>query len=146
VVVLGPTGINFAAGMSGGIAYVLDVDGRFRERCNTELVGFDTITPDEALELRGWIEEHERRTGSTVARALLADWERQLERFVKVMPHDYKRALAELADRRGRLPSEQAEPLAVGAVAANSDGQGVAVAGSAAEGGSDTAGHVPAGS
>ena len=54
VVVLGPTGLNFAAGMSGGVAYVLDVDGGFRSRCNTELVGFDEITPDEALELRGF--------------------------------------------------------------------------------------------
>ena len=52
VVVLGPTGLNFAAGMSGGIAYVLDGDGGFRDRCNTDLVGFDGITPDEAAELR----------------------------------------------------------------------------------------------
>jgi glutamate synthase (NADPH) large chain len=97
VVVLGPTGLNFAAGMSGGIAYVLDVDGGFRSRCNTELVGFDEITRDEELELRGWIAEHRERTGSAVAERLLADWERQLARFVKVMPHDYKRAMLELA-------------------------------------------------
>jgi glutamate synthase (NADPH) large chain len=95
VVVLGPTGLNFAAGMSGGIAYVLDVDGGFRSRCNTELVGFDEITCDEALELRGWIEEHGELTGSPVAERLLADWDAQLARFVKVMPHDYKRALLE---------------------------------------------------
>ena len=50
VVVLGPTGVNFAAGMSGGIAYVFDADGGFRNRCNTELVGFDAITPDESDE------------------------------------------------------------------------------------------------
>jgi len=96
VVVLGPTGLNFAAGMSGGIAYVFDVDGGFRSRCNTELVGFDEITPDEALELRGWIEEHAERTGSAVAERILAGWDAQLGRFVKVMPHDYKRALLEL--------------------------------------------------
>ena len=96
VVVLGPTGLNFAAGMSGGIAYVLDVDGVFRSHCNTELVGFDEITPDEALELRGWIAEHAERTASPVAEGLLADWDEGLGRFVKVMPHDYKRALAEL--------------------------------------------------
>jgi glutamate synthase domain-containing protein 2/glutamate synthase domain-containing protein 1/glutamate synthase domain-containing protein 3 len=95
VVVLGSTGLNFAAGMSGGIAYVLDVDGGFRSRCNTELVGFDEITRDETLELRGWIEEHLELTGSRVAERLLADWDAQLERFVKVMPHDYKRALLE---------------------------------------------------
>jgi glutamate synthase domain-containing protein 2/glutamate synthase domain-containing protein 1/glutamate synthase domain-containing protein 3 len=95
VVVLGGTGLNFAAGMSGGIAYVLDVDGGFRSRCNTELVGFDEIGGDEALELRGWIEEHGEQTGSPVADGLLADWDAQLARFVKVMPHDYKRALLE---------------------------------------------------
>ena len=97
VVILGPTGLNFAAGMSGGIAYVLDVDGGFRARCNTELVGFDDIAPDEAEELRTWIAEHEERTGSAVAGRLLDGWEAQLESFVKVMPHDYKRALAEAA-------------------------------------------------
>jgi glutamate synthase (NADPH/NADH) large chain/glutamate synthase (ferredoxin) len=95
VVVLGRTGLNFAAGMSGGIAYVLDVDGGFRSRCNTELVGFDEITCDEEAELRGWIEEHAERTGSPVAAGVLADWSAQLARFVKVMPHDYKRALLE---------------------------------------------------
>ena len=97
VVVLGPTGLNFAAGMSGGLAYVLDVDGEFRERCNTELVGFDTITPDDALGLRDLIAEHAARTGSPVAAGVLDGWDVQLQRFVKVMPHDYKRALAELA-------------------------------------------------
>jgi glutamate synthase domain-containing protein 2/glutamate synthase domain-containing protein 1/glutamate synthase domain-containing protein 3 len=102
VVVLGPTGLNFAAGMSGGIAYVLDVDGGFRSRCNTELVGFDEITPDEALELCGWIEQHGECTGSAVAERLLADWDDQLARFVKVMPHDYKRALLEASQEDGR--------------------------------------------
>jgi glutamate synthase (NADPH) large chain len=97
VVVLGPTGLNFAAGMSGGIAYVLDGDGGFRDRCNTDLVGFDGITPDEAVELRAWLEEHRERTGSPVAGRLLEDWGGTLNRFVKVMPDDYKRALSELA-------------------------------------------------
>jgi glutamate synthase domain-containing protein 2/glutamate synthase domain-containing protein 3 len=97
VVVLGPTGLNFAAGMSGGVAYVLDVDGAFRSRCNTELVGFDEITPDDALELRGLVEEHRLRTGSPVAERVLDAWDEELGRFVKVMPHDYKRALLELA-------------------------------------------------
>jgi glutamate synthase domain-containing protein 3 len=95
VVVLGRTGRNFAAGMSGGIAYVYDADGGFRGRCNTELVGFDAITPDESEDLRGWIREHGERTGSTVAARLLDDWHGTLNRIVKVMPHDYKRALAE---------------------------------------------------
>jgi glutamate synthase domain-containing protein 2/glutamate synthase domain-containing protein 1/glutamate synthase domain-containing protein 3 len=95
VVVLGRTGLNFAAGMSGGIAYVLDVDGGFRDRCNTELVGFDEISPEEAAELRAVVVEHAKRTDSELASRLLADWDAQLARFVKVMPHDYKSALAE---------------------------------------------------
>jgi glutamate synthase domain-containing protein 3 len=86
--------------MSGGVAYVLDVDGGFRSRCNTELVGFDEITPDEALELRGFVEEHRERTGSPVAQRVLDAWDVQLPRFVKVMPHDYKRALLELAEEK----------------------------------------------
>jgi glutamate synthase (NADPH/NADH) large chain len=100
VVVLGPTGLNFAAGMSGGIAYVLDSQEAFRSRCNTELVGFDEISADEALDLRGWIAEHAEWTGSPVARRVLDDWDTGLARFVKVMPHDYKRALTELASDR----------------------------------------------
>ena len=106
VIVLGPTGLNFAAGMSGGVAYVLDVDGGFRDCCNTDLVGFEEIAPDEAEELRGFVAEHQDRTGSEVAERLLADWPAALERFVKVMPHDYKRALAELA------AAEAPEPVA----------------------------------
>ena len=97
VVVLGKTGLNFAAGMSGGTAYVLDVDGDFREHCNTELVGFDEITPDDAIGLRDLIAEHAARTGSPVAAGVIEGWDVQLPRFVKVMPHDYKRALTELA-------------------------------------------------
>ena len=97
VVVLGPTGRNFAAGMSGGVAYVLDVDGRFESRCNFELVGFDEKDAQDERTLYDLISEHHRRTGSTVAEALLADWPTALQRFVKVMPHDYKKAMQELA-------------------------------------------------
>jgi glutamate synthase domain-containing protein 3 len=93
VVVLGPTGRNFAAGMSGGIAYVLDEGGTFGARCNRELVGLDPLEEEDVDELRALVEEHRARTGSTVAERLLADWDPG--RFVKVMPHDYKRALAE---------------------------------------------------
>ncbi|MDQ1422146.1 MAG: glutamate synthase large chain, partial [Acidimicrobiaceae bacterium] len=96
VVVLGPSGRNVAAGMSGGIAYVLDSDGSFAKRCNMAVVSFEEIDDDDAAELRALVAEHERRTGSTVAARLLDDWERSLELFVKVMPHDYKRALLEL--------------------------------------------------
>ena len=98
VVVLGATGINFAAGMSGGVAYVLDENGRFADRCNMGLVGFDEIAEADARELHALVEEHHLRTQSAVAARLLRDWDAALGHFVKVMPHDYKRALAELAE------------------------------------------------
>jgi glutamate synthase domain-containing protein 3 len=101
VVVLGPTGRNFAAGMSGGVAYVLDESGDFLQRCNMGMVGLDELDRADAIELRELIEEHGRRTGSPVAARVLADWQGLLERgaFVKVMPHDYKRVLRELAEQ-----------------------------------------------
>jgi glutamate synthase domain-containing protein 2/glutamate synthase domain-containing protein 1/glutamate synthase domain-containing protein 3 len=99
VVVLGPTGRNFAAGMSGGVAYVLDEDGSFAKRCNMGMVGFDDLAPADASELRALIEEHVQRTDSPVGARVLDEWEGLLARnaFVKVMPHDYKRVLQELA-------------------------------------------------
>ena len=98
VVVLGPTGRNFAAGMSGGIAYVYDKDRLFERRCNLELVDLGPLDGDDALEVQGLIKEHSARTGSLVGRNILASWERGArERFVKVMPRDYKRVLAERA-------------------------------------------------
>jgi glutamate synthase domain-containing protein 2/glutamate synthase domain-containing protein 1/glutamate synthase domain-containing protein 3 len=112
VVVLGPTGRNFAAGMSGGIAYVLDKDRQFARRCNTELVDLDPMGEEDAGEVRALISEHAQRTGSLVARNLLASWDRSRERFVKVMPRDYKRALEEQ-----RL-AEEAEPLQAGGAVA----------------------------
>jgi glutamate synthase domain-containing protein 3 len=96
VAILGPTGRNFAAGMSGGIAYVLDRDGAFARRCNMELVGFDEIGAADAIELHELIEEHHLRTLSGVAARVLESWDEWLPRFVKVMPHDYKRALADM--------------------------------------------------
>jgi glutamate synthase (NADPH/NADH) large chain/glutamate synthase (ferredoxin) len=109
VVVLGPTGRNFAAGMSGGVAYVLDdersgdeASGRGREtfaaRCNMGLVGFEEIEESEAIELHELIEEHHLRTQSPIAARILREWADHLPRFKKVMPHDYKRALRELAE------------------------------------------------
>jgi glutamate synthase domain-containing protein 2/glutamate synthase domain-containing protein 1/glutamate synthase domain-containing protein 3 len=101
VVVLGPTGRNFAAGMSGGVAYVLDEDGSFAERCNMGMVGFDALDQADAIELRALIEEHRERTDSSVAARVLGEWNELLQRgaFVKVMPHDYKRVLRELAEQ-----------------------------------------------
>ncbi len=105
VVVLGPTGRNFAAGMSGGIAYVYDRDRRFEGRCNLELVELEPLSEADQDEVKTLISEHAQRTGSLVARNLLATWERASERFVKVMPRDYKRVMAERAEQ------EQAEAL-----------------------------------
>jgi glutamate synthase (NADPH/NADH) large chain len=116
VVVLGKTGRNFAAGMSGGIAYVYDEDGQFARRCNTAMVGLEKVLPaaeqeatvdraiwhrgqtDEAL-LRKLLEDHYRWTGSRRARDLLDHWSEARGRFVKVFPHEYKRALAQLHAR-----------------------------------------------
>ncbi len=100
VVVLGTTGRNFAAGMSGGVAYVYDKDRHFADRCNCELVELEQPTEADEEELKALISEHVARTGSMVGRNLLASWERGArERFVKVMPRDYRRALEERAER-----------------------------------------------
>jgi glutamate synthase domain-containing protein 3 len=98
VVVLGPVGRNFAAGMSGGIAYVWDQDGRARGRVNPGMVDLEPVAaPEDAAELRALVEEHARLTGSERAQRILATWEVQLAKFIKVLPRDYRRALAELA-------------------------------------------------
>jgi glutamate synthase domain-containing protein 2/glutamate synthase domain-containing protein 1/glutamate synthase domain-containing protein 3 len=116
VVVLGPTGRNFAAGMSGGIAYVYDNGRRLAERCNTELVDLEPVSAGEDEELRGLIAEHAQRTGSLIARNLLSQWERGArERFVRVMPRDYREALAGGADetasnRAGAQASAEQRP------------------------------------
>jgi glutamate synthase (NADPH) large chain len=97
-VVLGPVGRNFAAGMSGGIAYLWDPDGVSRPRVNLEMVDLEELVePREIEDLRALVAEHARLTGSSRARAILDDWDASLARFVKVMPRDYKRALAEMA-------------------------------------------------
>jgi glutamate synthase domain-containing protein 3 len=96
VVVLGSTGRNFAAGMSGGIAYVLDRDGGFAGRCNRELVELEPIEEGDAETIRRLVQGHLDHTGSPVAAAVLAGFDATLAQFVKVMPRDYKRALAEL--------------------------------------------------
>jgi glutamate synthase (NADPH) large chain len=98
VVVLGETGRNFAAGMSGGIAYVLDESGVFPGRCNTDLVDLEAPTSADLEEVRALIEEHRCRTGSAVAERLLQCWSDAAPAFVKVMPRDYKRALARQAE------------------------------------------------
>ena len=104
VVVLGRTGRNFAAGMSGGIAYVLDDDATFAARCNTELVGFDPVEETDVAAILALVSEHAERTGSPVAAEILASSGSVAERFVKVMPHDYKRALSDLEIERDDHP------------------------------------------
>ncbi len=98
-VILGSTGRNFAAGMSGGIAYVLDEAGDFiKNRCNPEMVDFDPLKDEDIAFLRERIEKHLELTGSPKAERLLSDWDNTLKKFVKVIPVDYKKALAMLAD------------------------------------------------
>ena len=96
VAILGETGRNFGAGMSGGVAYVLDVDGGFESRCNTETFELEALSEkSDIAELKQMIENHHRYTQSTLAESILNDWDQQLKRFVKVMPTDYKRVLME---------------------------------------------------
>lgn len=120
VVVLGMTGRNFAAGMSGGIAYVLDEDGSFGTRCNLSMVSLEPLLSsaeqdgrlsrdfwhlgetDESI-LRRCIETHMRRTGSARARVILDAWDEWRSKFVKVFPNEYRRALGELAERHRRI-------------------------------------------
>jgi glutamate synthase domain-containing protein 3 len=94
-VILGDTGRNFAAGMSGGIAYVFDRENKFDDYCNKELVDFDELEFEDITTLKELIEKHYKFTSSTVAKAILDDWQESLSKFVKVMPRDYKRVLME---------------------------------------------------
>ena len=132
VVVIGETGRNFAAGMSGGIAYVLDEAGTFAQRCNLSMVELEPVAAEEEVMLRylhsgGDLEahgrvdvmgdmsrfdaerlhqlvaNHARATGSTRARLILENWDAYLPKFRKVMPVEYRRALAELATRSERV-------------------------------------------
>jgi glutamate synthase (NADPH/NADH) large chain len=98
VAILGPTGVNFAAGMSGGIAYVLDETGLFGDRCNLGMVDLELMTePKDQEELRRMIEQHVKYTGSRRGQRILDDWGSSMPYFVKVFPTDYKRALGVLS-------------------------------------------------
>ena len=98
VVCLGETGRNFAAGMSGGISYIYDPEGKFPSRCNMGLVGLDKIeTVEEKEQVFAYIQEHVEVTGSTVGQGMLENWDKECKNFVKVFPHDYKRVLEENA-------------------------------------------------
>ena len=137
VVVLGQTGRNFAAGMSGGVAYVFDGAGDFASRCNLSMVDLEPVRSEElamenayhqtndlaahgrvdimsdmtrydAERLRHLIANHLKYTGSTRAREILDDWENSKTKFVKVMPVEYRRALNEMNARRGQSPQQKA--------------------------------------
>jgi glutamate synthase (ferredoxin) len=113
VVVLGQTGRNFAAGMSGGVAFVFDEGGDFATRCNLELVGLGGVEDRcEAAQLRDLVQRHASLTGSARAQALLADWPAALRRFVRVMPHDYQRVLEAQARMRERGLGEEEAVMA----------------------------------
>jgi glutamate synthase (NADPH/NADH) large chain len=117
VAVLGRTGRNFAAGMSGGVAYVYDEDGQFAKRCNTSMVSLEKVVPaaeqeatsdksvwhrgetDEAI-LKKLLNDHHRWTGSLRAREILDHWAEARAKFVKVFPNEYKRALGEMSAAR----------------------------------------------
>ncbi len=108
-VILGPTGRNFAAGMSGGIAFVFDEGGRFDQRCNRTMVDLEPVTDQRDIDiLRGFIERHVHFTGSTKGAAILAEWEGNLPRFVKVMPRDYKIALRMLEEEQMKAEQDLA--------------------------------------
>jgi glutamate synthase domain-containing protein 2/glutamate synthase domain-containing protein 1/glutamate synthase domain-containing protein 3 len=108
VAVLGPTGVNFAAGMSGGIAYVFDETGLFDDRCNLGMVDLELTTdPNDQLELRDMIEKHVKFTGSRRGRHILDNWQSSLPYFVKVFPTDYKRALGMFSREDEAVEREQ---------------------------------------
>jgi glutamate synthase (NADPH/NADH) large chain len=92
-VILGDTGRNFAAGMSGGVAYVYDPQGKFSKYCNKELIEFENLEYEDVDTLRTLIENHLKFTGSDVAEKIIKNWGNTLHNFVKVMPREYKAAL-----------------------------------------------------
>jgi glutamate synthase (NADPH/NADH) large chain/glutamate synthase (ferredoxin) len=129
VAVLGKTGRNFAAGMSGGIAYVYDEDGQFATRCNTAMVSMEKVLTEKEQEaalskdiwhrgqsdeaqLRKLLEDHHRWTGSKRARDLLDNWAESRAKFVKVFPNEYKRALGELAAKAKAADAKPAKSAA----------------------------------
>ena len=129
VVVLGKTGRNFAAGMSGGVAYVYDEDGQFAKRCNTASVKLEKVLPHDEFvasvprgvwhndqsdeqQLRALIEAHSRWTGSKRARDLLDNWAAARAKFVKVFPTEYQRALGEIYERKQKEKQAAQAPAA----------------------------------
>ena len=109
VAVVGPTGVNFAAGMSGGIAYVYDEDGLFDTRCNLDMVDLDLLDSRDQEELRSMLEAHFSRTGSAKVERVLSTWEHARGRFVKVFPMEYRRALGAMLRGDAETPRREKE-------------------------------------
>ncbi|MCC8189184.1 MAG: glutamate synthase subunit alpha, partial [Planctomycetes bacterium] len=109
VVVVGQTGVNFAAGMSGGLAYVYDEDGQFDTRCNLEMVDLDLLTPADEAKVQAMLREHVTRTGSPKVQEVLSAWNRVKARFVKVFPMEYRRAMGEMLRADAAIPRREKE-------------------------------------
>jgi glutamate synthase domain-containing protein 3 len=108
VVVLGRTGRNFAAGMSGGIAFVNDEDGDFKIRFNPGMADLEAVTDTQDIStLRSMIEAHAQHTGSSPAKRILAQWDDALPRFKKIMPRDYRRVLQERRKKQEMVEARQ---------------------------------------
>jgi glutamate synthase (ferredoxin) len=113
VVIIGPTGRNFAAGMSGGIAYVLDEHGAFEPNCNKEMVQLYSVEDPEEIELlHAMIQRHAQYTGSQQGWRVLALWDEMVPKFVKVLPNDYKRVLEALQRMKAAGMSEDEAAMA----------------------------------
>jgi len=109
VVVIGPTGRNFAAGMSGGLAFVLDANGDFKRHCNPEMVELEALDAEDIEQVKELLKRHVRYTNSTVAQKLLDNWKATQAKFLKVIPKDYKRVLAAITKaRQAGIPEDKA--------------------------------------
>jgi glutamate synthase domain-containing protein 2/glutamate synthase domain-containing protein 1/glutamate synthase domain-containing protein 3 len=107
IAILGPTGVNFAAGMSGGLAYVLDETGLFDGRCNLEMVDLESLNAIDERELRGMIERHAALTGSPRAKEILLDWPRWKDLFLKVLPMEYRMILGQMSREDAQTQREE---------------------------------------
>ncbi len=107
VIVLGATGRNFAAGMSGGFAYIFDESESFKDRCNMGMVELEELSAEDSTFVAQQLEDHVHFTGSQKAQRLLGDWENTLRRFVKVVPVEYRRVLMELAEKGPALEARR---------------------------------------
>lgn len=116
VVVLGKTGRNFAAGMSGGMAFVYDPEDKFDKHCNKELVDLEQLDVEDQIMIKGMISRHKQYTGSTVAAAILENWEESLQHFIKVMPTEFKAVLKRRKEKQELSENEDIKQKAASKV------------------------------